>query len=98
MPGSLVPVFGIWLCNNHEIVSFGFVPATSARGLPDLYGATAADRTDALPRPVRARPIAGGDGDRLLRFPGIAGSDLRRRPRRTVRGAQRRQSGAGVPA
>ena len=60
--------------------------------------AAAADRTNPLPRTVRARPVAGGDGDRLLRFPRLAGSDLRRRPRRIVRGAQRRQSGAGLSA
>ena len=74
------------------------VPATSARRLPDLHLAAAADRTVALSRTVRARPVARGDGDRLLRFPGLAGGDLRRRPRRIVRGAQRRQSGAGLSA
>ena len=72
------------------------IPATSARRLPGLYLAAAADRTDALPGTFRARPVARRDGDRLLRFPRLAGSDLRRRPRRTVRGAQRRQSGAGL--
>ena len=46
----------------------------------------------------RARPVARRNGDRLLRFPRLAGSDFRRRPRRTLRGAQRRQSGAGFPA
>ena len=74
----------------------GIIPATSARRLPGLHLAAAADRTDALPGTFRARPVARRDGDRLLRFPRLAGSDLRRRPRRTVRGAQRRQSGAGL--
>src|ERR1019366_4559370 len=71
------------------------VPATSARRLPDLHLAAPAHRTVALSRIVRTRPVAGGDGDRLLRLPGVAGGDLRCRPRRIVRGAQRRQSGAG---
>src|SRR6266702_5986386 len=60
---SLVRVTGIWLGKDH-----GTLPATSARRLPDLCDAAAADRADALPRTVRARPVAGGDGDRLLRL------------------------------
>ena len=61
------------------------VPATSARRLSDLHLAAPAHRAIALPRTVRDRPVPRSDGDRLLRFPGVAGGDLRCRPRRIVR-------------
>src|SRR5712671_6367676 len=49
-----------------------------ARRLPHLHLGAAAHRAIALPRTVGARSGPRGDGDRLLRFPGLAGGDLRR--------------------
>ena len=68
--------------------------------LIDGYGAfrgrAPAIRTGALSRTRRARTDAGDHGDRLLRLAGVARGHLRRSARRTVRRAQRRQSGAAV--
>src|SRR5258708_17954246 len=79
--------------HSHVILS-----AASDLGLPGLHVAAAADGAVALPRIVGARPGAGSDGDRLLRFASLARGDLRRLSRRAVLGPQPRQSGASLSA
>ena len=93
LAGSLVPVIPIWLGKGHA-----HVPEKLARRLPHLHLAEAADRAEPLSRIIGARAIPGSHGHRLLQFPGIAGGHLRCRPRRVVRGAQHRQSGADLSA
>ena len=70
----------------------------SRRRLPDLRDPSGFRPNSPATATCRARTVARSDGDRLLRFAGLARGDLRRRPRRVVRGAQCRQPGAGVSA
>src|SRR5262245_57622672 len=71
-------------------------PAAPLRWLSRLSDRTVADRAEPLSRARGARAGAGDHGGRLLRLAGVAGSDLRRRAGRAVRGAQRRQPGAAL--
>src|SRR3954464_11362308 len=65
------PAAALVVSHCHAILS-----AAPDRRLSHLHLAAAADRAVALPRIVGARPVAGSDGDRLLRFPRLAGGDL----------------------